>query len=142
MESKQTEKMNSPSVHDLPVSNGFFPPEGVAASSGTFKKEFGNLHAINRDGEPWFLLRDVCRTLRLGDLERVLSWLADHEKGVLAADGPGGPAELPIISESGLRWIVDRLSWNRERGAMVREVRRRLTDESLSAFRKAQGSHV
>ncbi|MDR1518946.1 MAG: hypothetical protein LBU23_02225 [Planctomycetota bacterium] len=127
MESKQTEKMNSPSVHDLPVSNGFSPPEGVAASSGTFKKEFGDFHVVNRDGEPWFFLTDICRLLRLDNREMVLSWLVGHEKGVLASDSPDSPAELPIVSAAGFRWIVDRLSWNRERGGIARKLRHRLT---------------
>lgn len=54
------------------------------------------------DGEPWFVLNDVCRALAISNSRDVASRLKEQEKGVGSIDTPGGPQQMTLISEAGL----------------------------------------
>ena len=43
-------------------------------------EQFGNIRAIMRDGEPWFVAADVCKALEIGNPSQVLVRLEDDEK--------------------------------------------------------------
>lgn len=60
---------------------------------------------VTRDGEPWFVARDVCRALDLGTPEMAYRRIPDDEKGISETDtldGRGGAQEVVILSEPGL----------------------------------------
>ena len=65
-------------------------------------EEFGNVRAIQIEGEPWFVAADVCRTLEIGNTSQALSRLDADEKGVISNDTPGGKQEMSIVNEPGL----------------------------------------
>ena len=67
-----------------------------------FNYEEKQIRTIMINGEPWFVLRDVCDTLEVNNSSDVAARLDEDEKGVDIIDTLGGKQELTIISESGL----------------------------------------
>ena len=45
------------------------------------KAEFGKVRIVERDGQPWFVAKDVCECLELTDVSKTISLLDDDEKG-------------------------------------------------------------
>ena len=59
------------------------------------------------DGEPWFVLSDLCKVLGLGTPAKVATRLADDMKGVTQIHTPGGRQEMiSTHSESDMRRIA------------------------------------
>lgn len=72
-----------------------------------FKYEENKLvRTLNQNGEPWFVLRDVCEVLGLGNSRMVADRLDEDEKGVSQIDTLGGVQNATIISESGLYNVI------------------------------------
>lgn len=67
---------------------------------------FGNVRVLMRDGEPWFVARDVYEILDLGNSRQATSTLDDDEKDVIILDTLGGKQDMAIISESGLYALI------------------------------------
>ena len=44
--------------------------------------EFGEVRTIERDGEPWFVLKDICELFGERNYRRVSARLDEDEKGV------------------------------------------------------------
>lgn len=65
-----------------------------------------DFRAIEQDGQPWFILSDVCRVLGLGTPSRVAERLDPDEKGMRQIHTPGGPQDMTIINESGLYAVI------------------------------------
>lgn len=66
---------------------------------------------INRNGEPWFVAKDLCDALELENTSRALSRLDDHEKAevTLSYTGSNGVIQnrnVAIVSESGMYSLV------------------------------------
>jgi prophage antirepressor-like protein len=72
----------------------------------TFEFEGYQARIILRDGEPWWVLADVCAVLEIANPRDVAARLDDDEKGVGNTDTPGGPQEMLIVSEPGLYKIL------------------------------------
>ena len=53
-------------------------------------------------GDPWFVLADVCRALGIKNTSDAASRLDDDEKGIAQTDTLGGKQNVLIINESGL----------------------------------------
>lgn len=64
------------------------------------------MRLIDREGEPWFVLADVCRVLAITNSRNAAARLDDDEKGVHQADTPGGKQNLTIINEPGMYRLV------------------------------------
>jgi anti-repressor protein len=60
------------------------------------------LRVINRDGEPWFVAKDVADILGYGLTTDMTRRLDDDEKGMQITHTPGGKQEMIIINEPGL----------------------------------------
>ena len=69
-------------------------------------EEFGNVRAIQIEGEPWFVAADVCRTLEIGNTSQALSRLDEDEKDVILNDTLGGVQKMSIVNEPGLYTLV------------------------------------
>ena len=57
-------------------------------------EQFGNVRAIMRDGEPWFVAADICKALEIANNRDALTRIDDDEKGVALADTLGGKQEV------------------------------------------------
>ena len=64
------------------------------------------VRTIQKDGEPWFVLKDVCNVLHIGNSRDVVARLDKDEKGVGQIDTLGGKQEMTIINESGLYNVI------------------------------------
>lgn len=94
--------------------------------------EFGDIRAVEVDGEPWFVGRDVAQALGYSNPRKALIDHVDEEdKGVTKCDTLGGAQEVTIINESGLYSLV--LS-SKLPGA--RKFKRWVTSEVLPSIRK------
>lgn len=71
-----------------------------------FNYNSNEVRTIQRDGEPWFVLRDVCGVLALGTPTKVAERLDEDEKGVSQIHTPGGDQSMTIINESGLYNVI------------------------------------
>lgn len=83
------------------------------------------------DGEPWFVARDVCAVLGLGNPSQAASDLDEDEKGISTTDTLGGPQEMLTVSESGLYSLVFR-----SRKPEAKRFRKWVTAEVLPSLRK------
>lgn len=63
---------------------------------------------IGKDGEPWFVAKDVCDILSLGNVSMTVQKLKANQKGVNQIDTLGGMQEMIFINESGLYKILMR----------------------------------
>ena len=89
---------------------------------------------IDRQGDPWFVLVDVCKKLDIAQPASAARLLDDDEKDVLSMHTPGGTQKMTIISESGLYSLI-----LRSRKESARAFRKWVTSEVLPSIRKTGG---
>lgn len=90
-----------------------------------------NLRIVQQDGEPWFVLADLCAALGLRAPHRVAARLDDDEKGSHSVTTPGGQQEMTVVNESGLYAVILRSD-----KPEVREFRKWVTGTVLPELRK------
>lgn len=98
---------------------------------------FGRLRAVVKDGEPWFLLHDVCAAMQTRTNDAMASLDAD-ERGYDTIVSPGGNQRMAIASEAGLYSLILRAragKLNEERAQRVVAFRRWVTHDVLPALR-------
>lgn len=97
--------------------------------------EFGKMRTITRNGEPWFVGKEIASILGYSNVRDALSKHVDGEdKGVVKCDTPGGAQKMTIINESGLYSLI--LS-SKLPGA--KRFKHWVTSEVLPAIRKTGG---
>lgn len=111
--------------------NALMPQNGVVP----FQNETLNctVRAVVKDGEPWFVAKDVCDTLEIGNVSQAVSYLDEDEKSNIITNDiaqNGGRAPL-IISESGLYSLI-----LRSRKPEAKKFKKWVTAEVLPAIRK------
>ena len=69
--------------------------------------QFGVIRAVEIDGEPWFVAKDVCDALEIGNASQALSRLDDDEKNTLILnDGIPGNPNKAVVNEPGLYSLI------------------------------------
>lgn len=68
--------------------------------------ESSEVRTVQVNGEPWFVLADVCKVLEISNSRNISSRLEPDEKGVTLVDTLGGTQQMTIINESGLYAVV------------------------------------
>lgn len=71
-----------------------------------FDFESQSVRVFEQDGEPWFVAKDVCKVLEVGNPRHAVSRLDEDERGVFNNDTLGGPQKTGIINESGLYSLI------------------------------------
>lgn len=71
-----------------------------------FEFEGKGVRTVLRDGEPWFVTKDVCEILGIQNHRDALTRIPEKHKGVASTDTLGGIQNLSIISEAGLYRLV------------------------------------
>lgn len=99
-----------------------------------FTYEDHTVRVVTIDGEPWFVLADLCKVLDLAKPSRVAMRIADDMKGAHLMSTPGGDQEMTIVSEAGMYEVIIR-SDKPEAAAF----RRWVTSEVLPSIRKHGG---
>ncbi len=87
-----------------------------------------------KDGEPWFVAKDVCDVLEHTNSRMALERLDEDEKGVSLIYTPGGPQEMAIVNEAGLYSLI-----LGSRKPEAKQFKRWVTHEVLPAIRKHSG---
>jgi prophage antirepressor-like protein len=94
-------------------------------------KECGEIRALKRNGEAWFVAVDVCKALDINNARQAVTRLDDDEKcTVISNDG----RQMNIVSESGLYSLV--LS---SRKKEAKTFKRWVTHDILPEIRKTGG---
>jgi len=66
-----------------------------------------NHRVLQRDDEPWFVAKDVCAALEVGNSSQAIAALDPTEKGLITTETlRGGAQRVAVISESGLYLLV------------------------------------
>lgn len=90
------------------------------------------VRTVMRDGEPWWVLKDVCEVLEIENPRNVATRLDDDEKNTVhLADGIRGNPNMTIINESGLYKVILRSD-----KPEAKRFTRWVTHEVLPAIRK------
>lgn len=128
-----------PEVVEAPKSNRFIhsmPMLEVKAAAvveglRTFAFDHMPVRVVERDGEPWWFIADICAVLEISNTRDAGSRLDADEKGVALTDTPGGPQQVTILNESGLYSLI---LGSRKPEAKV--FKKWITSEVLPAIRK------
>lgn len=95
------------------------------------KAEFGKVRVVERDGQPWFVAKDVCECLELTDVSKTISLLDDDEKGTNSIRTPGGEQQMLVVSEPGLYSLI-----LRSRKPEAKAFKRWVTHDVIPSIRK------
>lgn len=94
-------------------------------------EKFGSVRVIEENGEPWFIAREVCDILEIGNPSQALTRLDDDEKNtIILNEGIGNPVRA-IVNEYGLYGLV--LS---SRKPEAKQFKRWITHEVIPSIRK------
>lgn len=97
-----------------------------------FKYEEQQVRTIEKNGEPWFVGKDVAEILGYTNPRKaIIDHVDDEDKGVTKCDTLGGAQELTIINESGLYSLI--LS---SKLPTAKEFKHWVTSEVLPSIRK------
>ena len=94
--------------------------------------EFGEVRVVELEGQPWWVLKDVCRALGLYSPHKVAERLDEDERNQIPLiDGMGRTQRTAIVNESGLYAVILRSDKPK-----ARDFRRWVTSEVLPTIRK------
>lgn len=93
-----------------------------------------DVRIVLKDGEPWWVAKDVCSILDISKYRDALDKLDDDDRGSVKVDTLGGPQEMAAVSESGLYVLIMR-SYKKE----AKPFQRWVTHEILPEIRKTGG---
>lgn len=114
-------------------------------------KEFGKIQVINKNGEPWFVGKEVCELFGDTNYRRSISRLEDDEKGVSQIYTPGGRQNVTIVSEAGLYSLLFNMQPHKAKGVSqndslieervnkLKAFKRWITHDVIPAIRKHGG---
>lgn len=89
------------------------------------------VRAFLKDGEPWFVAKDLCDVLGLTDVSKTLERLDDDEKGTSSIRTLGGNQDMATVSEPGMYQLV-----LGSRKPIAKEFKRWLCHEVIPSVRK------
>ena len=96
-----------------------------------------SIRIVEVDGQPYFILVDLCRVLELGNASKVASRLDEDERITLTlSEGNRGNPVVNAVNESGLYAVILRSD-----KPVAREFRKWVTNEILPSIRKT-GSYA
>nr|DAQ24461.1 MAG TPA: repressor domain protein [Caudoviricetes sp.] len=100
----------------------------------TFPETGQTVRVMIKDGEPWFVGKDVCNVLGLVNNRKAMYALEDDEKGVTQSYTLGGMQNITIISEAGFYRLVLRSD-----KPIAKPFQRWVTHDVLPSIRKTGG---
>lgn len=89
------------------------------------------VRVVMKDGEPWFVGKDVCGVLGIRDYRQALESLDVDERGGCIVPTPGGDQEMIVISEAGVWRLVFQ-----SRKPQAEALKRWLAHEVLPSIRR------
>ena len=115
-----------------------------------FKNEqFGEIRTIAKDGEPWFVVADVCAYFGVTNRNRVMQGVDADDKGGTQMNTPGGMQTVAIVNEAGLYSVLFALQPTKARGVsdeyieerqkQLHDFKRWITHDVIPTIRKTGG---
>lgn len=100
-----------------------------------FKYQDKQIRTVERKGEPWWVLKDVCEVLEMGSPHKVAERLEEDERNrIPVTDSIGRQQETNIVNEAGLYNVILRSD-----KPQAKPFRRWVTNEVLPTIRKTGG---
>lgn len=99
-----------------------------------FKYENNDVRTVEMNGEPWFVLKDVCKVLGISKYRDAAERLDDDERAPVRVDTLGGAQEMTAVNESGLYNVILRSD-----KPEAKPFRKWVTSEVLPSIRKNGG---
>lgn len=99
-----------------------------------FTYQESQVRTVQKDGEPWFVLKDVCSVLGISKYRDTAERLDPDERGSVKVDTLGGAQEMIVINESGLYTVILRSD-----KPEAKPFRKWVTSEVLPSIRKTGG---
>ncbi|GMA64730.1 BRO family protein [Alicyclobacillus fastidiosus] len=96
-----------------------------------FEYDMQPVRTVVIDGNAWFVARDVCAALELGDVSKAVARLDEDEKGTSSIRTPGGIQDVLVVNEPGLYSLV-----LGSRKPEARTFKRWITHEVIPSIRK------
>lgn len=96
-----------------------------------FNYNENSVRTVQKSGEPWFVLKDVCSVLGIRKYRDTAERLDPDERGSVKVDTLGGAQDMTIISESGLYTVILRSD-----KPEAKPFRKWVTSEVLPSIRK------
>lgn len=95
---------------------------------------FGKVRVVEQGGEPWFVAKDVCDALELGNSRQALTRLENDEKADVILNDGSQNRKMNIVNEYGLYNLV-----LASRKSEAKAFKRWITHEVIPAIRKTGG---
>lgn len=117
-------------------------PSSVSAQNSQFSIfKFGDqqIRVVEKDGEPWFVARDVCKAIDVKNTTDALKSLNENER---ARFNLGRQGFANLVSESGLYVLILRCRNAVTKGSPAYNFRLWVTQEVLPAIRKTGKYHA
>lgn len=96
-----------------------------------FNFKQNEVRTILKDGEPWFVAKDVCDILDISKHRDAVSRLDDDERGSVLVDTLGGRQAVSAVNEYGLYSLI-----LKSRKPEAKEFKRWITHEVIPSIRK------
>ena len=93
--------------------------------------QFGRIRIVERDGEPWFVAKDVCVCLDLGNPSQAITRLDEDERCLISNEALRSNGEIAMVSEPGLYSLI-----LGSRKPEAREFKRWITHEVIPSIRR------
>lgn len=114
------------------MSNEIIPAN--AAPMQIFCYNEKQIRTVAIDGEPWFVLKDVCEVLGISKYRDVAERLDEDERGSVRVDTLGGTQRMAAVNESGLYHVIIRSD-----KPVAKPFRKWITADVLPTMRKTGG---
>lgn len=96
-----------------------------------YQYEGRQVRTVQKDGETWFVARDVCDILEVDNASQALSRIDEDDRGIILNDTLSGKQSVSIVNESGLYSLI-----LGSRKPEARQFKRWVTSEVLPSIRK------
>lgn len=96
-----------------------------------YQFEQNEVRMVQKGGEPWFVLADLCKVLELSTPSKVSERLDRDEKGVSLIHTLGGAQKVTVVNESGMYAVILRSD-----KPQAKPFRKWVTSEVLPSIRK------
>ena len=103
----------------------------ISNSLQLFENTDWKVRVVMRDGEPWFVAKDVCECLDLGNPSQAIARLEDDERWLISNEALRANGETAVVSEPGLYSLV-----LGSRKPEAKAFKRWVTHEVLPSIRK------
>jgi prophage antirepressor-like protein len=108
----------------------------AASALQAFAFDSQAVRVVTRDGEPWFVAKDVCACLNIHNHRNAIANLDADEKGLHLMETLGGQQTAAVMSESGMYATVLRCRDAMTAGTPAHTFRKWVTSEVLPSLRK------